>query len=275
MILGSCASSPGGGSVAMSPAPMAPPSESSGVVQSSRYVGSDIKPDSVDGLLKSRGEPSSTVESRPGLGTSSGYQRFERVESTTFYRRSDSPDVVASFHYNDDLGAKAMADLLGGGIKRTGLFATAGGRLKAGLVSYGSDAFPRLDAKGRQIVIGQPGQTYQIRLENISKQRLEVVTSVDSINVLTGKKAGTSQRGYVLEPKGAVNISGFRVSDSKVNTFTFSSVSASKAAGQGLEKNVGVIGLAVFEEDAAKAAMKLRQEQFQREDASAFPVTGR
>lgn len=218
---------------------------------------------------------SASIDSRPGLGTAAGYSAYDRVDSTSFYRRSDSPDAVASFHYNDERGAKAMADLLGGGVRRTGLFETAGGYLKAGLVSYADEAFPRLEAKGRKMVIGQPGQTYEIRLENVTPRRIEVVTSVDSINVLTGKKAGTRQRGYVLEPRAKVNISGFRINDSRVNRFTFSSVAASKAAGQGLEQNVGVVGLAVFAEDEAKATMKLRQEQFQREDADAFPVTAR
>jgi len=168
-----------------------------------------------------------------------------------------------------------MAELLGGGTRRTGMIDTAGGRLRAGLVSWGNNTFPYIDAKSRQIVMGKPGQSYQIRLENRSRRRQEVVVSVDGLNVLTGGAATYSQRGYVINPKSAVTIDGFRVNDDKVRRFEFSSVAASKAAQQGQDRNVGVVGLAVFEEDEAKATMMLRKEQFQREDASAFPVSGR
>ena len=168
-----------------------------------------------------------------------------------------------------------MADLLGGGSRHTGLIDMVGGRVRAGLVSYGDNAFPYLDCKSRQIVMGNPGQMSEIRLENRTNHRQEVIVSVDSLNVLTGSTAGYGQRGYIVEPKESVNVKGFRVNDEKSKRFTFSSVAASKAAKQGQARNVGVIGLAVFEEDEAKATMMLRKEQFQREDASAFPVAGR
>ncbi len=217
----------------------------------------------------------SSARERPGLGTAAGYEFHDSVSRAHFYRKSSSPDAVASFYYNDEPGAKAMADLIGGSTKRSGLIEVADGRLRVGLVSYGDEAFPHLDAKSRQIFMGQPGNSYQIHLENRTSHTEEVIVSVDSLNVLTGGVAGYSQRGYVIAPKSSVNIRGFRVNDEKVRTFEFSSVSASKAAKQGVARNVGVVGLAVFEEDEAKAKMMLRKEQFQREDASAFPVSGR
>ena len=217
----------------------------------------------------------SSESSRPGLGTKAGYETYDEVHRTQFYRKSSAPDAIASFHYNDEAGAKAMAELLGGGTRRTGLMEVAGGRLRAGLVSYRDDAFPYLDCKSRQIVMGNPGQSYEIQLENRTNHRQEVIVSVDSLNVLTGSVAGYGQRGYIIEPKKSVNVKGFRVNDEKSKNFTFSSVANSKAAKQGQARNVGVIGLAVFEEDEAKAKMMLRKEQFQRDDASAFPVSGR
>ena len=47
----------------------------------------------------------------------------------------------------------------------------------------------------------------------------------------------------------------------------------SKAAAKGAAGNVGVIGLAVFEEDEARVKAELRKEQLARENANAFPVT--
>lgn len=210
--------------------------------------------------------------SRPGLGTKAGSDYYDQVNRTQFYRRSGSPDAVASFYYNDEAGAKAMADLLGGGTRRTGMMELAGGRLRAGLARSWEDTFPYLDARTRQIVMGQPGETYQIKLENRTNHRQEVIVSVDSLNVLTGQVAGYDQRGYVIEPKKSITLDGFRVNDQKGRRFEFGSVAASKAAKNDQARNVGVIGLAIFEEDEAKARMMLRKEQIKRDDANAFPV---
>ncbi len=203
----------------------------------------------------SRVGASSRQRERPGLGTKAGWERHDEVERTTFYRKSSSPDAVASFYYNDEAGAKAMADLLGGGSRRGGLFDVAGDRLRVGLDSGYNDICPRLDTGTRQIVMGRPGQTYSIRIENRSSQRVEVVVSVDGLNVLTGTAAAPTQSGYVIAPRGLALISGFRVSDSRVRSFEFSSVAASEAAARGQARNVGVVGIAVFEEDEAKKKM--------------------
>lgn len=186
-------------------------------------------------------------------------------------RNSDTPDAVESFHYNDEAGAKAMAGVLGGSTsKHNGLFAAAGERLKVGLVRYGN-VFPHYDVHGKRIVIGENGCHYEVRLENRSKKRIEVVLSVDGLNVLSGKAASPRQRGFVLEPKETYDVDGFRKDSSTVRSFVLGSVANSKAAATGAAGNVGVIGLAVFEEDEARAKAELRHEQLARENANAFP----
>lgn len=211
------------------------------------------------------------VDDRPGLGTTAGSERYSRLEDARFFRKSDAPDVVDSFHYNDEKGAKAMVEILGGSTsKHNGLFEAAGERLKIGLVRYG-DAYPHYEAKGRRIVIGEAGNHYEVRLENRSKKRLLVVVSVDGLNVLTSKAASPTQRGFVLDPKESYDVNGFRKDSNTVRTFQFGSVAASQAAKKGGAGNVGVIGLAVFEEDEARAKMELKREQFVRDNATAFP----
>ena len=188
-------------------------------------------------------------------------------------RKSDTPDAVESFHYNDEAGAKTMAEVMGGSMsKRSGLFPAAGERLKVGLVRYGS-IYPHYDVSGKHIVIGENGSHYEVRLENRSKKRLEIVLSVDGLNVISGKAASPKQRGFVLEPKEAYNVDGFRKDSTTVRSFVFGSVARSKAAAKGAAGNVGVIGLAVFEEDEARVKAELRKEQLARENANAFPVT--
>jgi hypothetical protein len=212
------------------------------------------------------------VDERPGLGTSAGQEKYSQLESTRMLRKSDTPDAVDSFHYNDEVGAKAMAEILGGRMtKRSGLFAAAGERLKVGLVRY-SSVYPHYDVNGKRIVIGENGSHYEVRLENRSKKRLEVVLSVDGLNVLNGDAASPKQRGFVLEPKQMYDVDGFRKNSTTVRSFVFGSVSRSKAAANGGASNVGVIGLAIFDEDEVRTKAELQREQLARENANAFPV---
>lgn len=79
-------------------------------------------------------------------------------------------------------------------------------------------------------------------------ERLLAVTSVDGVNVITGKTADEQQSGYVLDPWDGVNIEGWRKSLDDVATFYFTRLSNSYAARTGRPENVGVIGVALFRE---------------------------
>jgi len=213
---------------------------------------------------------------RPGLGTGLGRQLQDRGETTTFYTKAQgAPDAVASFHYNDEEGAKLMAQQLGRAVKRSGSFEIVPNRLRASLTSGWSGqgaAFPRYEAGGKAFVIGQPGQTYAIRLENVSKETLMVVVSVDGLDVRSGKPATIKAGGYVIEPGKAAVIEGMKV-DATLRAFEFSKVSQSQAArayGEKGARNVGVIGIAVYEEDAGARKRALLNEGAVREGAQAF-----
>ncbi len=192
---------------------------------------------------------------RPGLGTTLGSEYHDYSTSTQFYRRlPSSPDYVASFHYNDQEGAKAMAEFVGSGSKRSGSFKLAGGKLRASLQTWG-DTLPWYEARGKIFVVGEAGRNYSITLENTTKDRLEVVVSVDGLDVLSGTAASTSRRGYVIPKDGKISIDGMRVGG-KMRRFQFGSVRDSQAAKTGGEagaRNVGVVGLAVYVEDSAAA----------------------
>lgn len=228
---------------------------------------------SVDNLLSTSPQLPATrkASDRPGLGTTAGSEKFSWLQRANLFRKSTAPDAVDSFHYNDETGAKAMAQVLGGNTSRhNGLFAAAGERLKVGLVRYGN-AYPHYESGGRRIVVGDEGSHYEVRLENRSKKRLEVVLSVDGLNVLSSKPASPAQHGFVLEPKQTYDVDGFRKDSNTVRTFQFGSVAASQATKKGSASNVGVIGLAVFEEDEARAKAELVREQMARNNATAFP----
>lgn len=95
---------------------------------------------------------------------------------------------------------------------------------------------------------GAPGHRYSVRLTNTTGGRVLVVLSVDGINAVTGETAHPAQAGYVLEPWGSAEINGWRKSLDDVAQFVFTDLPDSYAARTGRPGNVGVIGVAVFEE---------------------------
>jgi hypothetical protein len=110
------------------------------------------------------------------------------------------------------------------------------------------ETYPR---SGRFYVLGQAGEHYSVRVVNPTARRVEAVVSVDGLDVVDGEGADfVHKRGYVVPPYGDVTIHGFRTSTTNVASFRFSSVSDSYADRKGKGRNVGVVGVAIFEERA-------------------------
>lgn len=222
-----------------------------------------------------------TKQERPGLGTKEGSEVYSSVNNVAFYRKSvGSPDVVDSFHYNDEEGAKAM---LGGEDAKIsshqGRFDAANKLLSVALLKgngwSGSTPLPSLTARqipDRRVVVGTRGSVYRISLQNKTKKRIEVVASVDGIDVLDGKSASVNKRGYVLKSGEKIEIAGFRKNQERVREFQFGSVAQSAAAqrGESAARNVGVIGLAVWQEDQLAALQAERLEAMNRIGANPF-----
>lgn len=103
-------------------------------------------------------------------------------------------------------------------------------------------------AEGQRWVAGERGHRYAVRLYNDSPRRVLVVLSVDGINAISGEDADPSQTGYVLNPGQRADITGWRKSQDEVAQFVFSSPSGSYASRTGRPDNIGVVGVAVFEE---------------------------
>ncbi len=209
--------------------------------------------------------------SRHGLATQAGDERESAVADIPFFRKTmGQPDVVDSFHYNDEAGARAMVDALGGGTKKRGAFSVAGGRLEVALRESYTGPYERYEAGAKRIVVGRPGSSYEIFLSNQTKHAVEVVASVDSLDVMDGKAASLIKRGYIIPAKTALTIEGFRTNARTVRRFVFGSVDASAAAKAGRARNVGVIGLAVYDEDEAQARIARLMESQKRTAAQPF-----
>ncbi len=107
---------------------------------------------------------------------------------------------------------------------------------------------PTVRHAGRHYVAGVPGHRYAVRLVNRSGGRVLTVLSVDGVNAVTGETAGADQNGYVLGPWESTEINGWRKSLDEIAQFNFTALPDSYAARTGRPANVGVIGVAVFEE---------------------------
>ena len=102
--------------------------------------------------------------------------------------------------------------------------------------------------RGRLYVAGTPGNRYAVSLRNRSDGRVLTVISVDGVNAVSGETANASQSGYVLAPGQSAEIAGWRKNMEEVAAFYFTRIGDSYAARTERPQNVGVIGVAVFNE---------------------------
>ena len=101
-------------------------------------------------------------------------------------------------------------------------------------------------------VEGVYGRRYSVQVHNHSAERVEAVVTVDGRDVISGDVGDfTAQRGYVIDPYGSVTVEGFRQSQAQVASFRFTRPGDSYSARRGTPGNLGVIGVAVFPEEAA------------------------
>lgn len=126
----------------------------------------------------------------------------------------------------------------------------ASGPWRAQLVDGGG--YPlRTFAHGAETwVLGALGQHYGVRVDNPTPQRVEVVVTVDGRDSINGAPGSLSARGYIVEPYGHLLVDGFRTSADGVAAFRFTSPGDSYAGRVGGGANIGVIGVAVFPEQA-------------------------
>jgi len=202
---------------------------------------------------------------RPGLGTSWGETQWAPIREVPFERESDTPFAQRSIFYDDREGVLAMAGTEG---RPEDL---SDPRLETLVVDERGTPLPAMRSAGRTLVVGAPGQQYRLLVRNRTSQRVEVVASVDGLDVVDGRPASLSKRGYLVEPYSSVSIDGFRRDLRRVAAFHFGAVADSYAARTSGDENVGVIGFAFFAERGAHASPDDRYEAARRLDAEPFP----
>lgn len=192
---------------------------------------------------------SGRAQARPGLATGWGDEIRDRTVERAFARGSSQPYGVSTIRYNDREGIKDELGSQGWG--SFGMDKGAKGLVEWGIKS-GRSMLRSRHTHGfwsERLVRAREGKTYSIIIENVSKARIEIVASVDGLDVLDGKPASYAKRGYIIEPGKTLEIKGFRTATNAVAAFEFSSVGNSYAnLRHGNTRNVGVIGIAAFVE---------------------------
>jgi hypothetical protein len=103
---------------------------------------------------------------------------------------------------------------------------------------------------GNLFIEAKQNSEYVIEIKNNAWRRILAVCSIDGLDILNGKHAVQNGPGYIVNGRDSSKFDGFRVSDNKVAKFVFDykNKSYAKSKGDGSEKNVGVIGVRLFEE---------------------------
>lgn len=119
----------------------------------------------------------------------------------------------------------------------------------------------------RSFIESRDGTEYTLRFRNNGWKRVLAVFSVDGVEVLKGKAAAQADNGYIVDPFSSIDIKGYRIDEENVASFKFAgsdksyalqvgAVKKDRATGktthEKTDRNNGVIGVRVFEEDVAE-----------------------
>ncbi|MEK7892560.1 hypothetical protein AAB992_36240 [Burkholderia contaminans] len=201
---------------------------------------------------------------RRGLGTAWGESVRSETRQVEFERADPvKPTDLASIYYNDALPGHLSASQVRRLPTRVAL---ANGDIALSFTDEKGAPLRLARNDGRWHMAGVEGSRYMIVLRNQGRRTFEIVSSVDGLDVLSGRPGSYTNGGYVLYPGRTLTIEGFRKSRDEVAAFRFAAVPDSYVANSkyGDAANVGVIGVAVF-------AQKENEEEALRRNANPFP----
>jgi len=161
--------------------------------------------------------------------------------------------LLAALLFAAGCSASAQADQIAGPSSHTRIaIGIAPAKIRAPydvqVIREGGEQLPTYGLGDRFYVQGNVGERYTVRVTNPTANRVEAVVTIDGLDVIDGENGDLRKRGYVVPAYGDVRIEGFRTSQADVATFRFSSVNDSYAGKKGKARNVGVIAVAIFEE---------------------------
>ena len=234
------------------------------------YYGPQAAAEPNHAAIEGGGSIAQPAPDRPGLGTQWGETVNAPISYSPFVRAGSSPWASVVLHYNDAQGVAAHAAYVGARPQPLEVFA-GDGSISVSLIDDSGRLLPGYEANGRALIVGEDGARYRIVVRNGTTARFEVVASVDGLDVIDGKPADPNRRGYIVDPHDSLVIDGFRTSSDTVAAFRFGAVADSYAAQTSGDRNVGVIGFAIFSE---RGAVWSPAELQRRDTADPFPNRG-
>jgi hypothetical protein len=132
------------------------------------------------------------------------------------------------------------------------------------------DAKTQREDIGRSYVIAKHSEKYRIRISNLRNKRIGVVIAVDGRNIISGKKSHlkSHERMYILNPYQSQDFDGWRTGKDQINRFYFTNTSNSYASHWEDQTAMGVVAIAVFNEQHREIRRKTNGSPHQ-------PVNGR
>jgi hypothetical protein len=104
-------------------------------------------------------------------------------------------------------------------------------------------------ARGRTYVEALEGAEYELRLRNLSPDRLAVALAVDGLNTIDARHTSAWKASkWVIEPYQTITISGWQMSSERARRFYFTNERDSYGAKLGQTANLGVISAVFFRE---------------------------
>ena len=182
----------------------------------------------------------------------------------------NQPWSVLRIQYDDETGIMARTGRRSYSELLTNIAETSNGYVSVQIVDGSGNALAGLTQGARSFVVGHSGDRYSIRVMNHSSERFEVLATVDGLDVIDGRVGSYSKRGYLIDAYGTLDIDGFRRSSDAVAAFRFGTVRDSYAARTGSDRNVGVIGVAIFRERDMVDERRW-EENHRRDNADPFP----
>jgi hypothetical protein len=101
---------------------------------------------------------------------------------------------------------------------------------------------------GKTYIEGREGTRFSIKLRNNSYSRKLFVPTIDGLSVMNGEEGSYKSSGYIVQGYSSITIDGWRTSDKEVAEFYFSSPEGSYRKKMDKGNNLGLIGVAVFDE---------------------------
>lgn len=104
-------------------------------------------------------------------------------------------------------------------------------------------------ARGKTYVEAIAGAEYEVRVRNPLPYRVAVALSVDGLNTIDARRSSAwNANKWVIEPYGAISISGWQMSSERARRFYFTSERDSYGAKLGQTANLGNIAAVFFRE---------------------------